>query len=147
MVFSVSGLYFLLLQTRVKNQVVAEVEQQGIQVMQIATQAVRNAETINSPAPGAGAALLSVNTLIVGNNPTVFDFASGGVRIKEGTAVAIALTNSRVTASNFIFQNLSRIGTPGTVRIQFTLTHINPSGRNEYDFSKTFIGTATLRQP
>jgi len=52
-----------------------------------------------------------------------------------------------VTVSGLTFQNLSRSATPGTVRIQFTLTHVNPAGRNEYSFAKTFIGSATLRQP
>lgn len=136
-----------LLQSRIKNQTIAEVEQQGLQVMQIVTQTVRNADTINSPAQGTSAASLSVNTIITGNNPTVFDLGSGTVRIKEGVATAVTLTNSRVTASGFSFYNLSRNGTPGTIRIQFTLTHVNPEGGNEYSFTKTFTGSATLRQP
>lgn len=136
-----------LLQSRIKNQTIAEVEQQGLQVMQIVTQAVRNTDTINSPAQGASAASLSLNTYTVGNNPTVFDLSSGTIRIKEGAAAVIPLFNSRLTASALTFQNLSRTSTPGTVRIQFTLTHVNPEGRNEYSFTKTFIGSATLRQP
>lgn len=111
-----------LLESRVKNQTIAEVEQQGLQVMQIITQAGRNA----------------VDT----NFTSVFSL-SGGVIRENG----IALTNSRVTASALNFQNLSRASTPGTVRISFTLTHVNPVGRQEYNFSKTFYASATLRQP
>ena len=136
-----------LLESRVKNQTIAEVEQQGAQVMQLITQTLRNADTINSPATGASAASLSVNTYISANNPTVFDLSGGVIRIKEGAGAVVSLINTRVTASALTFQNLSRASTPGTVRISFTLTSVNSSGRNEYQFVKTFIGSATVRQP
>lgn len=136
-----------LLESRIKNQTIAEVEQQGLQVMQLITQTVRNADTINSPATGAGAPTLSINTHTGANNPTVFDLGSGAIRIKEGVGAVIPLTNSRITASALNFQNLSRASTPGVIRISFTLTHVNPEGRNEYNFSKTFYASASLRQP
>jgi Tfp pilus assembly protein FimT len=144
-IFSVASFLSLQMQSRVKNQTISEVEQQGISVMQIITQTGRNADAINSPAQGASAASLSVNTIFAGNNPTVFDLASGVIRIKEGAAAVVLLTNSRVIATNLTFQNLSRSGTPGAIRIQFTLTHINPEGRSEYNYSKTFYDTASLR--
>ena len=119
-VLSIAGFLSLLMQSRVKNQTIAEVEQQGAAVMQVITQAGRNASGIDFT--------------------NAYDL-SGGI-IRENT---VALTNFRVVASNLTFQNLSRAGTPGTIRIQFTLTHINPSGRNEYDYNKTFYGSASLR--
>ena len=147
LLLSVSSFFSMLLQSRVKNQTVAEVEQQGLEVMQIITQALRNADVINAPAPGTSAASLSANTLISGSNPTIFDLSSGAIRITEGANPAIPLTNSHISGTNIIFKNLSRSGTPGTVRIQFTLSHNNPGGRNEQSFTKTFIASATLRQP
>lgn len=144
-ILSISGFLFLLMQSRVKNQTISEVEQQGIQVMQLVTQTGRNAEAITSPAVGTGSASLTLDVITAVSDPTIFDLSGNAIRIKEGTGSAIPLTNSTVTASGLTFQNLSRAGTPGTIRIQFTLTHINPSGRNEYDFSKTFYGSATLR--
>lgn len=144
---TVSVLLAALLQARIKNQTIAEVEQQGLHVMQIITQTVRNADTITSPTQGTSAGSLSVNTIIPGLNPTIFDLANGVIRIKEGVEVPVPLTNAHVTASGLSFSNLSRAGTPGTVRIQFILTQSNPEGRNEFDFSKTFRGSATLRQP
>ena len=136
-----------LLQSRIKNQTIADVEQQGLQVMQIITQATRNAESITAPSTGASASSLTLDVLTGVSDPTVFDLSNDVIRITEGASSAIPLTNSRVTASGITFQNLSRSATPGTIRIQFTLTHINPAGRNEYNFAKTFIGSATLRQP
>ncbi len=119
-IFSVAGFLSLLMQSRVKNQTIAEVEQQGVAVMQIITQAGRNASAVDFT--------------------NSYDLSGGAIR--DNT---IALTNSRVVASGLSFQNLSRTGTHGTVRIQFTLTSVNPSGRNEYDYNKTFYATATLR--
>ena len=136
-----------LLESRVKNQTIAEVEQQGAQVMQLITQTLRNADTINSPVSGASAGTLSVNTYTGANNPTIFDLSGGVIRIKEGAGAVVSLTNARVTASALTFQNLSRVSTPGTVRISFTLTYVNSSGRNEYNVTKKFTGSATLRKP
>ena len=134
-----------LLESRVKNQTIAEVDGQGLHVMQIITQSLRNAVTINSPALGVSAALLSINTIVAGNNPTIFDISAGALRMSEGGGAPVVLTNARIVVSALNFINLSRPGTPGTVQIIFTLTHINPAGRQEYSYSKSFIGSATLR--
>ena len=134
-----------LLESRVKNQTIAEVDGQGLHVMQIITQSLRNAVAINSPALGVSAALLSINTIVAGNNPTIFDISADALRMSEGGGAPVALTNARVIASALNFSNLSRPGTLGTVQIMFTLTHVNPAGRQEYSYSKSFISSATLR--
>ncbi|MBI2645179.1 prepilin-type N-terminal cleavage/methylation domain-containing protein [Candidatus Uhrbacteria bacterium] len=142
----ISAFLSSLLQSRVKNQTIAEVEQQGVQVMHIITQTALNAQSITSPTQGMSVSSLTLNVTATTSDPTIFDLSNGAIRIKEGAANAISLTNSRITASALTFQNLSRSATPGTVRIHYTLTHLNPSGRNEYDFTKTFVSSATLRQ-
>lgn len=145
MLLVISVFLSTLLESRIKNQTIAEVEGQGIQVMQMITQTARNAEAITSPALGASASSLTLDVITAGSDPTIFDLASGVIRIKEGAGSAVALTNSRVTASALTFQNFSRTSTPGTIRIMFTLTYVNSSGRNEYTYSKTFYGSASLR--
>lgn len=147
MLLAISFFLQTLLESRIKNQTIAEVEQQGLQVMQIITQTTRNAEAITLPAQGASASSLTLDVITGASDPTVFDLSGGVIRIAEGAGSPVALTNSRVTVSSLSFSNLSRASTPGTVRISFTLTHVNPDGRNEYSFTKTFIGSATLRQP
>lgn len=142
---SISVFFSMLLQSRIKNQTIAEVEQQGLAVMQLITQTARNAEAITLPTQGASASSLTLDVVEVANDPIIFDIASGVIRITEGAGSALPLTNFRVTASTLTFQNLSRTGTPGAIRIQFILTHINPEGRNEYNFSKIFYGSASLR--
>lgn len=143
------SVFFLqtLLESRIKNQTIAEVEQQGVQTMQLITQTIRNADSIVSPGQGVSANLLSVNTYTGALNPTVFDLSGGVIRIKEGAAAVVPLTNSRIAVSALSFFNLSRASTPGTIQIQFTLVYVNSTGRNEYNYSKTFTGSATLRQP
>ena len=98
----------MLLQSRIKNQTVAEVDQQGIQVLQTVTQATRNAEVLTSPAQGASASSLVVDVIPGAADPTVFDLSGGVIRITEGAGAAVGLTNSRITASALSFQNLSR---------------------------------------
>jgi len=142
---SVSIFYFETLQARVKNQTVSEVEMQGTLAMEKITQTIRNADVINSPAVGLSAASISLATITPTTNPTLFDLSSGILRITEGANPAVNLTTDKVAVSALNFQNLSSASTPGVVKITFTITYINNAGRNEYDFSKTFTGAASLR--
>ena len=136
-----------LIEARIKNQTITEVEQQGLQIMQTITQTIRNSENIYAPTSGITAGTLSLDALDRANDPTAFDLQGNTMRIREGVATPIALVNSRLSVSNLTFQNTSRLNTPGTIRIQFTLTYNNTAGRREYSFTKTFTGSATLRQP
>lgn len=140
-----SSIFNTAMQSRVKSQTIAEVEQQGAQVVQLMTQTIRNATAINSPSTGASASSLSINVVSGVNSPTIFDLSTGQLRIKEGVATAVPLTNSRIVASSLIFYNLTRASTKGIISFQFTLTHVNPSNLQEYGYSKTFYGSASLR--
>lgn len=144
-IFSVGIFLSLLLQSRTKNQVIAEVEQQGVLAMQRMTQVVRNSTLINSPATGASGSTLSVTMPQAPSSPTVFALSGGVITMAQGMGATVGLTNNLVSVSGLTFSNLSRAGTVGTVRLQFTITYINNSGRNEYDYSKTFDSDASLR--
>ena len=134
-----------ILQSRIKNQTVSEVEQQGAQVMQLITQTIRNAEDISAPSQGISGASLTLDVVDLSDDPTIFDLSSGVIRITEGVDSPINIINSRINVSGLSFHNLSKTDTAGTVKIVFTLSHKNPEGRNEYNFSKTFYGSASLR--
>lgn len=144
---TLSSFLNLLLEAQVHNQVVSIVEGEGMQVMQEVVQTLRNALAINFSEPGASASMLSLNVSVPGKSPIVFDQSGGTLRVTEGGGMPLALTSPRTTVSNLSFYNLSRENTPGVVRIEFTLTHVNPSGRGEYEYSSTFHGSASLRQP
>jgi len=145
MILSVSVFLSAMLQSRVRNQTVSEVEGQGIQVMQRILQAVRSSEAVNSPEAGLSDSSLSLDVLTSVLDPTVFDISLGSIRMQEGSEDPIPLTSSRVIVTDLIFRNLSRSGTPGIIRVQFTLTHLNQEGRYEYDYSKVFGGSGVLR--
>lgn len=144
---ALSGVVGMVLSARVKGQSIAEVEQQGLQAMHRITDTLRNAQGVTSPGAGASASSVTVDVLTIANDPTIFNLSSGILQMQEGTTPAVALTNSRVVVSSLTFQNLSQPSTPGSVRIQFTVTYNNNTGRAEYAVSKTFVGTASLRHP
>lgn len=147
LILAISVFLAVLLSARAKNQSAAEVEQQGARALGVIVQTLRNADNINSPAIGVTGASLSLNTYSGALNPTVFDLSGGTLRVTEGTGSPVALTNSKIAISNLSFQNLSYANTPGLVRIQFTAAYVNGSGRNEYNYSRSFSVSASLRQP
>ena len=114
--------------------------------MEQITQTIRNASGITSPAAGSSASSLTVTVPTPSFSPTVFSLASGVLQIKEGTGATVSLTNSKVQVTGLTFTNLSASGTNGIVRVSFTLSRVNPNNRNEYDYQKTFITSASLRQ-
>lgn len=142
-----AGFLATLLSARVKHQTIAEVEGQGRVAMELILQTIRTAELITLPATSTSASSLVLNVVSGGLDPTIFDSSGGIIRSTEGAGASVALTNTRVSATNLMFLNLSRAGTPGAVRVSFTLSLVNSSGRNEYEYSKTFYGSASLRQP
>jgi len=147
MLLMISFFLMMIIQSRIKNQTMSEVEQQGLQVMQIIKQTIRNAESIISPSQGETSTTLNLDVINVADDPTIFDSSGGVIRITEGVGSPISLTNSKVMVSNLSFRNLSRANTPGIIRIRFTLEYINSTDRNEYSFTKNFYGSASLRYP
>ncbi len=145
LIFSTTIFLTLILQTRTKNQVITEVEQQGALVLVRLMQVVRNSVLINTPATGASGSSLSVSMPQAALNPTVFALSSGVITMTQGASSAVSLTNNLVSVTGLTFSNVSRASTPGTARVQFTVSYINNSGRNEFDYSKTFDSDVSLR--
>lgn len=147
LLLSLSVFLSFLLGSRVQSQSITEVNQQGFQVMSLLTSTIRNGRSIQTPSIGLSSSTLSLTTANALLNPTVFSLASTTMRVQEGSKSPIALTNSRVAVSGLAFQNVSSASsTEKIIRISFTIDYINTSGRQEYSFSKTFNGSATLRQ-
>lgn len=114
-----------LLEARVRNQTIATVDGEGNRAVSLITQTVRNSIAINSPSIGTESAMLSLNTGVGGNDPTVFSLVSGAIMMTEGANTPVALTSNLVVISNLNFRNLSRPGTPGNVDITFTADHVH----------------------
>jgi hypothetical protein len=142
---SISLFLSLTLSVRAKAQSIAEVEQQGVISLKTLTQIIRNASAITSPAIGATSTSLTITVPNAAKSPTIIDLANGFLRIKEGISNPVNLTDSHVSATNLIFFNLTGGSSRGTIRIQFTLSRINVSSTNEYNYTQNFISSATLR--
>lgn len=147
LLIAITGFYAMVGESRIKNQSISEVNQQGAAAMDMITQAVRNANTIVTPSAGATSDFLSLTMPVAGVSPTLFDLTGdyGTMRITEGAGAAIELTNNKVEINGLTFKNLSRSGTPGVVQISFTVSRSSTSSRNEFSYQKTFTSTAALR--
>ncbi len=133
------------LQSRVKNETISNVDQEGGQTMAFVMQSIRSALAVNTPATSTSASLLSLHMADSAADPRIFDVASGTMRVIEGAGSPVALTSGRVTISGLTFSNVSRPGTRGVIRVQFTVAHVNPAGKSEYEYAKEFISSASLR--
>lgn len=142
---SVSMFFGMVTESRVKSQSVGEVDQQGEAAITLIAQTVRNGTAITVPATGVTGSSLTVTVPTGALSPTIFDVSSGVLRIKEGAATAVPLTNSKVTVTNLTVKNLTRSGTAGIVQVSLTLSRINTINRNEYDYTKTFTTSVAIR--
>lgn len=146
LLLSLSIFFTFLLGQRVKNQAIQDVNQQGQQVMWLITQTVRNARSIESPSIGVASSSLSVTTADPLRNPTLFSLNGGTLQIQEGASSSVPLTNSHVSATSLLFENVSSSSSSEKIlRVRFVLSYINPSGKVDYEYTKSFLGSATLR--
>lgn len=131
--------------TRDKSKAVASVEEQGRSAMQVILQSIRNSDTVSAPAVGLSSSMLNLSFVSSTLNPTVFNLSSSTITVSEGGAASLSLITPPVIVTALNFSNISYVGTPGAVRVQFTLKNYNPNNRNAFQYQKTFYGTASLR--
>ena len=144
-IFSIVAFLNVMTNSRINNQIVLEVNNQGDQVIKTITQSIRNATLINSPSASSMNTSLSLETSIPGTNPTVFSISGGVLYMTEGSGSAVALTNNKVVIGNLEFSNLSQPSTSGTIKVRFTLTSAVASPNNITNKSVDFYGSATIR--
>ncbi len=133
----------VMLEGRVKNSVVAEVEQQGVQVLRIFREEVRGAKQIISPGRGQ-----SGDSLVLEKEEGVvsfsFDEEKNSLVMSKGGS-NIYLTGGQVGITEVEFNNLSKNNTPGVVQVQISIFYRTDSPREIYNYSNNFITSATLR--
>jgi len=118
-----------------------EVQQNGRFALAKITQEAKKATGINSPLPGSSSNNLSL--LMAAGVTTTFDVVDGKLRITQNGSSSY-LTSDQVIVSNLQFTNLSYFDTPGTIRIEMTIDHINPGARTEYEASINLKSSITL---
>lgn len=146
LLIGISLFFATVADARIKNQSISEVNRQGELTLDLITQTIRNADSITVPAAGASGASLTLAVPTGALSPTIFNLSgANALQIKEGAGSVVPITSDDVTVSALTFTNLTRSGTPGIVQVSFTLKRVNTSGRNQYDYQKTFISSAAVR--
>lgn len=128
----------------IKENSYLEVQQNGYFAIMKMGQEIKKARGIIFPSPGSTADSLSLEMANPSFNPTVFDLSQGMLRIIQGQNPPIFLTADRVIVSNLSFTNLSYPNTPGTVRVEIEIEHLNPENRIEYQASIDLKSTFSL---
>ena len=146
MLLVISTFMNTLVESRVKNTTINEVEAQGAKLMDYMLESIRNSEAVNSPAAGASAASISLQKETGAVDPTVFSLLSGVLHITEGVGTPVALNNSEIQITSLNFENLAKTGTSDTVRVSFTVSYDSSSTHHEFNYSRTFYGSATIRE-
>lgn len=128
-----------------RNQVVNEVYWTGTEIMENITRSIRKAAAVNTPASGNSGSSLDLEMADGTKNPTLFNLSGTNLRIKEGSGNTINLNNDKIEISNLSFKNLGADGGVASISIQFDAKYANPGGREEFNYSKTFYDSASLR--
>jgi len=135
----------LMINFQQKQQVINKIEQQGLQITQLITQTIRNAENINTPSNNSSDSELSLKMKTKSDNPTIFSINQNTIQITEGKTKPIPLQSSEIIIQNLIFKNLSLKNTSGSIQISFDLIYQNPDNLSTLDYRKTFRSTANIR--
>lgn len=138
---SIVALVALLIQSRVKNQSMSIVEQQGAQIIQIVTQEINNAKVITAPAVGNTAAVLQFQD--INGQSEQLSVVSTTLFLNKNSKDYF-LNPSKIQISNWQVKNLG-VASHDSIKIQFDLNYKNTSGLNQYSYTQTFYATANIR--
>lgn len=139
-----TGFLWNVILGNIKETAYQEIQQNSRFAMIKITQEIKKATGINIPLPGNSANSLSLVMAVPHLNPTVFDVVGGKLRITQGISGPYELTSDQVIVSNLQFDNLSYPDTPGTIRIEMIVDHINPGARAEYEASISLRSSISL---
>ncbi len=128
----------------IKETAYQEVQQNARFVLLKMIQETKKATGIISPAyPGDVSNSLTLS--MADGSDTTFSLTEDKLRIIQGSPpVSFYLTSNEVKISKLKFTNLSYSNTPGAVRVEITIDHINPGSRNEYQASVNLNSTIAL---
>lgn len=135
-----------IIQGNIKLSAYREVEQNANFAMEKIAKAIQNSSKIVQPEdPGDETDYLFLRMPDPAKTLTEFKIFDGKITMSEGAAGPYPLTTDRVEVTNLKFTNLSYEDTPGTVRIEMTIEHLNPGGRSEYQASISLENSVNLR--
>jgi type II secretory pathway pseudopilin PulG len=103
---------------------------------------IRDASAVTS----VTASTLTLASATPANNPTVIDFASGAIRVKEGTGAVLPLNGTDTTVTSFAFTNYtSADGKAEHVGYTMTIETSYAGARKDYKDTVTLESSAEVR--
>ena len=130
---------------KTKQEIISQVEGNANMIIETITQNIRNAQSIIRPQASSTSPILNLTMKDSGISPLVVDLKDGILGMSEKGSATTSLSSSKITAKNLIFTNLSRLATPGSIRIEFTLQYLNPTSNPGYNYERRYVGGASLR--
>lgn len=140
-----SAIVVNLFLTKIKFNIVDEINQNGRLVLERILKEGGNALAINQPLSGGTANALSLAVVDGAKNPTIFDVLNGYLRIKQGASLPVELTSQVVFVEQFIVSNITKAGASGTFRIELSLQPRDTGSKKFYEAQRTFFSTANIR--
>ncbi len=144
LLFGVTILFLSLGESRNKQFAVDNVENEAGFILEKFEYLVGNAISIQNPTPA------STSTTLVFKYPTSADTASlyltGTTLYLERNGIAQPLNSTKTQISTINFVNNSTNAIYPSIKINFTMNALNPSGRSDYDYTNTFYATTNTKQ-
>lgn len=128
----------LAINSRIRNEEVGNVEQEGVRALRTMIQAMRDGFAIEVPVFSTSSTIATIRNSPNSSDITTFSLSNSQIQIQEVSNPVRALTSNRASASNLVFTNVSHEGTPGVITIEFILT----AGK----YSKKFYGAGAIRR-
>ncbi len=146
LVMAVLAFFSAVISAREKAATMLNVDQQSMQIMQQINQEVRSSDGIASPLPGESAGSLSLSQGSEDSESVLtFSLEDGRLVLNDVTSEVSYLNSGYVSITELSFKNVSRPETNDCIRIQFTISHVNPDGRSEMSYTKNYYGGACVR--
>lgn len=134
-----------ILDAKVKNETIYEVNQQGDLIMERLTRIINDADNIVTPSGGGSGSSLQVSNTVGSETSIVVNVAGGVLSYQVNGASFIPMHNDSILVSSIQFSDATISGTWDTIDIEFTLTSSSISEKNIYDYERTWRGTSVIR--
>ncbi len=141
-----SALLIQVLQGVQKTDELHEVNEGGTAAMTRMLTSIRNAESVTLPAQGTTSSQLTLVMAATSSNPTIFLVEDEVLKMKAGTAATSTLTANEIRIMNLVFTNVSATSSPGSIRIEMSVSSTEADIGVGEDTGKVFTGSATIRR-
>ena len=127
---------------RTRQQTIAAVEQEGVQLLQMLTRRMRRAECITYPSAGETRSALALQLADESQDPTIIALESGAIKVAEGNSIR-TMSSDALTISDLQFSNTSASANSQSATISFVITKVIPLPAAG-SYSRTFASLVLL---